>query len=104
VPVGETLIRIFSFVGDVRVSVPEGVGVSVSSMAFVTDVRGLGQKGDYIMTPFELSSDDYENAERRVRLETLAFVRNLRVRRVQAEEPVADFWGQEESPGETPMD
>lgn len=104
VPVGETLIRIFSFVGDVRVSVPEGVGVSVSSMAFVTDVRGLGRKGDYIMTPFELSSDDYESAERRVRLETLAFVRNLRVRQVQTEEPVTDFSEQEESPGETPVD
>ncbi len=85
IPVGETRIRVFSFVGTLRVSVPEGVGVSVLSTAFVTDARVLGHRQDYIVTPFEMSSDDYETVERKVRLEMLAFVGNLRVKQVMGE-------------------
>lgn len=104
VPVGETRIRVSSFVGDVRMSVPEDVGVSVSSTAFVTDARVLGQRRDCFLTPFELSSDDYETAERRVRLETLSFVGNLRVRQVQIEQATADFSEQQESLDETSLE
>ncbi len=55
VPTGKTQIRVFNFVGD--------VGVWVSSTAFVTDARVLGQKRDYFLTSFELSSDNYETAQ-----------------------------------------
>jgi len=81
VPVGETRIRVFGFVGDVKLLVPEGVGVSVSSMAFVTDARVLGQKRDSFFSPIHFASDGYETAERKVQLETNYFVVNLRVRR-----------------------
>jgi hypothetical protein len=102
VPVGETHVRVYNFVGDVRVSVPEGVGVSVSCMAFVTDARVLGRRRDYFLTPFELSSDDYEAAERRIRLDVLSFVGSLRVRQVQVEGAPAGS-GQPESTGEPPV-
>lgn len=102
IPVGETRIRVFSFVGTLRVSVPQGVGISVSSTAFVTDARVLGHRQDYIATPFEMSSDGYETAERKVRLEMLAFVGNLRVRQVQVEQVAADVAGQPEPPDEAP--
>jgi hypothetical protein len=101
IPAGETRIRVFSFVGTLRVSVPEGVGVSVSSTAFVTDARVLDHRQDYIVTPFEMSSDGYETAERKVRLEVLAFVGNLRIRQMQVEEAAADVAEQPEPPDET---
>jgi len=82
VPVGETRLRVFSFVGDVILLVPEDVGVSVWSMAFVTDARVLGRRRDSFLGSFHLASDNYEAAERKVRLETTSFVANLRVRRV----------------------
>jgi len=81
VPAGETRLRIFSFVGDVVLLVPEGVGVSVSSLAFVTDARVLGQRRESFFSSFHLTSDDYETAERKVRLETTSFVTSLRVKR-----------------------
>ena len=56
------------------------------------------------MTPFELSSDDYETAERRVRVEMLSFVGNLRVKQVQTEKATADFSEQQESPDEMPLE
>ena len=81
IPVGETRIRVFGFVGDVRLLVPEGVGVSVSSMAFVTDARVLGQRRDGFLIPVHMTSDDYKTAERKVHLETMSFVTDIRVRR-----------------------
>jgi len=82
IPTGETRLRVFGFVGDVDVLVPEGVGVSVSSMAFVTDARVLGQKRDSFLAPVHLTSDDYETAERKIRLETTFFVGDLKVKQV----------------------
>lgn len=103
VPTGETQIRVVNFVGDVRLSVPGDVGVWVSSTAFVTDARVLGQRRDYFLTPFEISSDNYETAERRVRLEILSFVGSLRVKQVQIKETTGDSSEQPESTDETPM-
>ena len=82
IPVGETRIRAFGFVGDVRLLVPEGVGVSVSSTSFVTDARVLGQRRDSLLTPVHFASKGYETAERKVQLEMSYFVGNLRVRQV----------------------
>jgi lia operon protein LiaF len=81
IPVGETTIRVFGFVGDVRLLVPEGVGVSVSSSSFVTDASIFGQKRDGVFFPVHFTSEDYETAERKVQLETMHFVASLRVRR-----------------------
>jgi len=79
IPVGETRIRVFGFVGDVRLLVPEEVGVSVSSESFFTDARVLGRKRDSFLAPMHFASENYETAERKVLLETSRFVGNLRV-------------------------
>jgi lia operon protein LiaF len=81
IPIGETRLRVFGFVGDVDVLVPEGVGVSVSSMAFLTNGKILGRRQESFVTPVRVASDDYEAAERKVRLETTFFVTELKVRR-----------------------
>jgi lia operon protein LiaF len=81
VPLGETKIRVFGFVGEVSLLVPEGVGVSISSSSFVTDARIFGQKRDGLFYPVSFASEGYETAERKVHLETMHFVVNLRVRR-----------------------
>jgi predicted membrane protein len=81
IPSGETKIQLFGFVGDVDLILPEGVGVSISSTAFVTDGKVFGQKQERFVVPLRLDSDDYETAERRIRLETLFFVTDLDVRR-----------------------
>ena len=81
IPEGETLIRSYGFVGDVKLVVPEGVGVSVSSTAFVTDAKVLGKKQDTFLATFRFASDNYETAERKIRLESTAFVTDLRIRR-----------------------
>ena len=82
IPVGETRIRVWSFVSPVRMLVPPDIGVSVSSTAFVTDARIFERKRESILAPFHTVSDDYETAEKKIYLEVTSFVGDLRVRRV----------------------
>ena len=82
IPLGETKLQIYGFVGDVALRVPEGVGVAVSSRAFITDAKVLGQKQDHFLSPVHLTSDDYETAERKIRLETGFFIVDLKVQQV----------------------
>ncbi len=85
IPLGETCIRVYSFVADVRLNVPQDVGVALSSNAFYTESRMFGKKRESILAQVNLASDDYETAERKVRLEMSTFVADVRVRRVQAD-------------------
>jgi predicted membrane protein len=87
IPEGETRIRVLVGVGSVNVRVPEGVGVSVSSMGFVTDANVLGRKQVAFFTPFKVASDDYQAARRKVHLETVNFVGDVKVELVRAEGP-----------------
>jgi lia operon protein LiaF len=81
IPPGETRVRVWGFVGDVRLSVPEDVGVSVSSTAFIVQVRFLGRKRESFLTPINLESDDVATAERAIRLETTSFISDVRINR-----------------------
>ena len=81
VPVGETTLRMQGFVNSIVVRVPDHVGLAITSTAFVTSAYVFGHKHDYIMTPYEMESDNYSEADRRVRLELLYFVADVKVRR-----------------------
>lgn len=80
IPSGETVIRVYYLLGDVRMWVPEGVGVSLSSMALVTEARLFGEKREGFFTHVELASDEYETFERKVRLETVCLIADVRAR------------------------
>jgi lia operon protein LiaF len=81
VPAGETPIRVVGFVGDVTVTLPEDVGLAVSTTAMVTTARVFGQKQDYVFTPYRMESDAYREANRKIRLDLLYMVADLHVRR-----------------------
>jgi lia operon protein LiaF len=83
IPPGETHLRVVQFVGDIRLSLPEGVGVSLSSTAMIGSVRAFGRKRDIFFTPLRLSSENYETAERKVRLETSMFIGDVRIRQAE---------------------
>ena len=81
IPMGETTIGLQGFVGAVRVRLPEDVGISISSTAFLTDAHVLGNKQDFLLAPYEYRSEGYAEASRRVHFELLHFVTDLNVRR-----------------------
>jgi lia operon protein LiaF len=81
IPAGESVLRFFGFVGNVDLIVPQGVGYAVSSNAFVSTVRTMGQKEESIVLPYSFVSDDYASSDRKVRLEATHFVTGIRVSR-----------------------
>ena len=81
IPAGKAHIRAFGFVGDVDLILPEGIGVSVSSLAFLTDGKVFGKREQSFVVPLRVDSDDYETAERTVHLDTYFLVVELTVQR-----------------------
>jgi len=79
IPPGETKIRIVGFVGDIDVLVPQGIGFNISGWAFVTDGKAFGQRVESFFSPIQMTSPNYEAAERKVCLETSYFVFNPKV-------------------------
>jgi predicted membrane protein len=85
IPTGETRIRAFGFVNGISLIVPEGVGVMVSSMAFMTEAKVFGQKHTRFFAASQFTSDDYETAERKVHLDLSYFVADVKVKRSPVE-------------------
>ena len=82
IPPGETHIHVWGFIGDVELFIPQDVGVSLSASAFVVDARVLGRKREGVLTPVNIKSENYEMAERKVRLETTHFVGEVKVKQI----------------------
>ena len=80
IPAGETVFRIYGFIGDVDLVVPQGVGVSVSSAAFINEVKVLGRKQSSILLPVDLASEDYETVERKIRLDVAFFISDVKIK------------------------
>ena len=78
-PVGETTIRINGFIGDVDVTVPPDVGVSVSASGFIVDVRTPTEKIDRFLALANVASPNYATAERKLHLSTIFFIGDIDV-------------------------
>ncbi len=79
---GETIYRFNGFIADVDIYLPQGVGLSVGANGFVSSIKLPGEKRDRFLIPFEWKSLNYDSAERKIRLETLFFVNDLKIKQV----------------------
>ncbi len=82
IPPGETVIRIYAFVGDIDVFVPSAVGVAVQVNGFVIDADVLGRDYDSFLSPVNVQSENFGTAECRLRIEMTSFVADLKVKQV----------------------
>ncbi len=80
IPAGETVYRVYGFIGDVNLIVPAGVGVNISSAAFINESRLFGRKHSTIVLPIDVASEGYEAAERKVRLDVAFFISDVKVK------------------------
>ncbi len=80
IPAGETKIRIFGFIGDVDILIPKTVGVSISSNGFITDAMILNHKEEKFLASIHKTSNGYEKAKNKIRLETTFFIGDLTVK------------------------
>jgi hypothetical protein len=82
IPLGETIIRIYSFIADVDLTVPADVGVSASLSGFVTDAKMFGGKEDQFLTPYTYKTPGYEQSERKICLESIHFIAEVKARQI----------------------
>lgn len=82
VPAGETTIGVRGFVGDVEVTVPQNVGLSINASGFVATIKRGGSEQTVFLGPHRYQTDGYDTAERKIKLETSFFVHDLKLRQV----------------------
>jgi predicted membrane protein len=92
IPDGETNMRVIAFIGDIRLKVPADVGVKLSSMAFLNETRIEGKKRDNFLVPVDYQSESYDTAVRKISLETVCFIGDIRLEHqaVETQETNAD--------------
>ncbi len=78
-PPGETRLRVYGFVGEIEVLLPQGVGLSVDASGVVSNLEIAGRKEENIFSPTQYTSPDYAAAERKLKIEATAFVTELKV-------------------------
>jgi predicted membrane protein len=81
IPEGETTLTVFGFVNDIKLTVPEGVGIGLHTSAFISDSKMYGEKETAIFMPLDRNSDDFNSCTRKVILRTNHFVLSVKVRR-----------------------
>ena len=80
-PDGSVHVRVSNLLGDVRVTVPRGVGVRVRSSALISSLRLEEQKKDTFATTIVLQTNDYEASLSRLDLEVTHLLGDVRVDR-----------------------
>lgn len=80
-PNGEAVIKIFSFVADVKVILPEDVGLSLESNSFASELKGFTEKEERTLNSLEFETPGYEAASKRVKLQIFGFVSEIRLKR-----------------------
>jgi len=79
-PESEGTIKIFGFVTDVKIIVPEDLGLRVESSGFLTDYKGLSGKQERFLSTLEDQSPNFLDADKRLNVQIVAFVSEINVR------------------------
>ncbi|WP_306455053.1 cell wall-active antibiotics response protein LiaF [Paenibacillus dakarensis] len=84
IPYGETKINISSFIGDVKVFVPNDsdLGVSVSTSSFIGDMKVLDQKRSGFMSNANVENPHYREAGKKLRINVSLFIGDVKVNKV----------------------
>jgi lia operon protein LiaF len=84
IPYGETRLNISSFIGDVKVFVPNDrdLGISVATSSFIGDTRVIDRQEGGFFKNVRFETPYYHEAERRVRLNISSFIGDVRIVKV----------------------
>lgn len=84
IPVGETIVNISSFIGDVKVYLPNDyeIGVHVVSSAFVGDVAVLEHKEGGIFKNMNIQTPYFPDTDKKIKLHVSTFIGDVRVTKV----------------------
>ena len=74
VPAGETVVKLYGFIADLKIRLPEDVAVSVDNIALITESKIFGKKMGGLLTPIDWKSDDYDGAKKKLNIEMVNFI------------------------------
>jgi len=81
-PDGEANIKIIGFVNDVKILLPEDIGMKLTSLAFLNDYRGLERREERFLGIIEQRTKNFELAEKKVNIQVTSFVSEIHVKAV----------------------
>lgn len=73
-------IRVIGFVNDLKIILPENVGLLATSSAFVSEIHGPDIKEERILNTLDYQTPNYEALEKRVKIQTLGFVSEITIK------------------------
>jgi len=79
-PVGEANIKIISFVSDIKIILPEDVGLLLESNAVFTEYKGPNRKQDLFLNALQEQTPNYLSADKRVSVQAFGFVLDIKVK------------------------
>ena len=84
IPPGETRLNISSFIGDVKVFIPNDrdLGISVSSSSFIGDTKVIDRHEGGFFKNVKFETPYYHEADRKVRLNVSSFIGDVRIVKV----------------------
>lgn len=79
VPTGETPIHIYHLIGDVVLNPGNSVGLSLTANGLLNTVKWMGAKQDNFLNSLQLTTANYEQAERKVAVEVTNVIGDIKV-------------------------
>jgi lia operon protein LiaF len=74
-------IRIIGFVAEVRIILPEDVGLHIEASGVVSELRSMDSRQEQVFGILEYETPNFNDAEKRVTLQTIGFVSEIKVKR-----------------------
>jgi lia operon protein LiaF len=84
IPDGETSINVSSFIGDLKIFIPNDlqVEVSVTASAFISDMKVLDRYESGLFKNLQAQTRDYADADKKIRISVSTFIGDVIVKRV----------------------
>jgi hypothetical protein len=79
-PEGETMIRINNFIGDITLSVPPGFALALNTDTVISSVKWFGAKQDQVLSGLELTTPEFANSDRSVRVKVFSLIGDIKVK------------------------
>jgi len=76
---GTTTLRLFTFIGDIRVTLPERVAAEVDGTSFISDMEILDRKKSGVFPTLKAKTADYDNAPNRLHIACTNLVGDITV-------------------------
>ncbi len=80
IPPGGARIRLYGFISDMNMTVPDSAPVRVASSAVVTDAKTPDGKEDHFFSTALWQTTEYESAEDRLDVDVVTFITDLNIR------------------------